>query len=85
MGKSKQPWQYELVVHTFNMGDVEDPDLWAANSLLEFENSEKGRWIIKNSNPVASWHRISCDYGWQYQIRAYLTEKQLVIYRLKFD
>lgn len=72
-------------VHRFNMGDVEDPDLWAAQSLWDFEKSDKGKWVMENSNPTASWHRIPCDYGWQYQIRGYFQPEQLTYYRLKFD
>jgi hypothetical protein len=67
------------------MGDVEDPDLLAAQSLFEFEKSEKGEWVMKNSAPVASWHRMPKDYGWQYQIRAYLTPEKMTYYKLKYE
>lgn len=73
------------LVYTFNMGDVEDPDLWAASSLYEWEKSSAGEWAMKNSNPTPSWHRIPCDYGWQYQVKIYLTPKQLTFYRLKYE
>jgi hypothetical protein len=73
------------LVHTFNMGDVEDPDLWAASSLYEWEKSDAGEWTMKNSDPTPSWHRVPCDYGWQYQVRAYLTPKQLTYYKLRFE
>lgn len=73
------------LVHTFNMGDVEDPDLWAASSLYEWEKSDAGEWLMKNSSPTPSWHRIPCDYGWQYQIKAYLTPKKLTYYKLRFE
>ena len=85
MDNLKQPWQCEITVHKFNMSDVEDPDLWAAQSLCEFEKSEKGEWVMKHSAPTASWHRIPCDYGWQYQIRAYLTPEQITFYKLKYE
>ena len=91
MDKSKQLWPSEeqqtitVEVHSFNMGDVEDPDLWAGQSFYDFEKSDKGKWVMENSIPEASWHRIPCDYGWQYQIRAYLTPKQLTYYKLKFE
>lgn len=92
MDKLKLQWQseqdnvtIEYRVHEFNMGDVEDPDLWAAHSLYEFEQSEKGKWIMINSKPVASWHRLPSTYGWTYQIRAYLSPKQLTYYKLKYE
>lgn len=73
------------VAHTFNMGDVEDPDLWASESLYKWEKSDKGQWCMKNSNPTPSWHRIPFNYGWQYQIKIYLTPKQVTYYKLKFE
>ncbi len=85
MDKSKQQWQSELTVHTFNMGDVEDPDLWAAQSLYEFEQSEKGKWVMKNSVPTPSWYRIPSHYGWTYEIRAYLSPNQVTYYKLKYE
>lgn len=85
MDNLKQPWQCELVVHTFNLSDVSDPDLWAADSLSKFEHSEKGKWIMKHSRPVAIWKRIPCDYGWQYQVRAYLAPEQVTYYKLKYE
>lgn len=91
MDKSKQVWPSNSnstivhEVHRFNMSDVEDPDLWAAQSLMDFEKSNKGKWVMDNSAPTASWHRIPCDYGWQYQIRAYLTPEQLTYFKLKYE
>lgn len=92
MGLSKQVWQSEQVsiryrVHEFMMSDVEDPDLWAAQSLHEFEQSEKGKWVMANSKPTASWHRHvdHMIYGYKYYIQAYLTPKQLTYYKLKFE
>lgn len=75
----------EIIAHKFNMGDVEDPDLWAADSLWKWEKSAVGEWCMKYSNPTPTWHRIPCDYGWQYQIRIYLTPEQLTFYRLKYE
>lgn len=90
MDSLKPQWQSEketitYEVHQFNMSDVEDPDLWAAQSLFDFEKTEKGKWILENSNPEATWNRIFCEYGWQYQVRAYLTPEQLTYYKLKYE
>lgn len=75
-----------VVVHKFNMGDVEDPDLWAAQSLVEFETSEKGKWIMENT-VEPTWNR-NLDYnilGWKYTITTKMTEEQLIYYKLKYE
>ena len=37
-----------VIFHTFSMGDVEDPELYAAMPLGEFMSTEKGQWIRNN-------------------------------------
>jgi len=62
----------EMVLHTFTMGDVEDPDLYAAEPLWKGEQSEFGQWCMKNAADTPTWHRIAdpMTFGYKYQIRA---------------
>lgn len=62
----------EMIVHTFTMGDVEDPDLYAAEPLMEWQNSEFGQWVMKNACDVPTWHRYAdhMTYGYKYAITA---------------
>jgi len=34
--------------HSFGMGDVEDPELYAAQPLYEWQQTEQGQWVMKN-------------------------------------
>jgi hypothetical protein len=34
--------------HSFGMGDVEDPELYAAQPLYEWQQTEKGQWVMKH-------------------------------------
>ena len=34
--------------HSFGMGDVEDPELYAAQPLYEWQKTEQGQWVMKN-------------------------------------
>jgi hypothetical protein len=75
------------VVHTIKMGDVEDPDLMVAQPIYEWQQTDVGKWVMENSNPKPSWHRNHdmYSYGYTYQIRAYLTHKQLTFWKLKYE
>ena len=77
----------DIVVHEFRLGDVEDPDLMVAQPIWEWQETEAGKWIMENSSPTPSWHRNHdiYSYGHIYQIRAYLTHKQLTFWRLKYE
>jgi hypothetical protein len=76
----------EFVVHTFNMSDVEDPDLWAAESLIEWEKSDAGQWVMKNAADTPTWHRTmdASMMGWRYQIRAKLMGPALTEWLLRY-
>ena len=39
----------DVVVHEFPMGDVEDPDLYAAQPLWDWQNSEAGAWVMEHA------------------------------------
>jgi hypothetical protein len=75
-----------VVVHRFRMSDVEDPDLWAAQSLWEWEKSEKGSWVMENTHEP-TWNR-NIDYamsGWVYTITTKMDDYQYTYYKLKYE
>jgi len=75
----------EVVVHSFSLGDVEDPDLYAAHPLWEWEHSETGQWVMKNASDTPTWYRIAdpINYGYKYQIRAKLMGAALTEWLLR--
>jgi hypothetical protein len=62
----------ELVIHEFTMGDVDDPDLYAAQPLYEWEKSDFGQWVMKHAADTPTWHRMAdnLSYGYRYTITA---------------
>lgn len=74
-----------IVVHEFMMGDVEDPDLYAAEPLLKWERSEIGQWVMNNALETPSWHRVpdTLQFGYRYQIRAKFAGARLTEYLLR--
>jgi hypothetical protein len=78
---------YKVVVHRFRVGDAEDPDLYAAEPMLEWERQPAGKFIMENAIETPEWHRQLdyTTYGYQYIIVAELEKKKLSEYYLKFD
>jgi hypothetical protein len=76
----------DLIVHSFTMGDVEDPDLYAAQPLLEWQESEAGAWVMANAVETPFWHRSvnSATYGHQYHVVARMTTKDQTFFKLRF-
>jgi len=78
---------HKVVVHKFSMGDVEDPDLYAAQPLWEWQESEQGKFIMEHAIETPIWHRQAdpYNYGHQYVITAELEKKKLSEFYLRFD
>jgi hypothetical protein len=76
----------DLVVHSFTMGDVEDPDLYAAQPLSEWQNSEMGKWVLKNAVETPFWHRMvdPTTYGHRYHVVARMRTKDQTFFQLKW-
>ena len=95
MGKSKRIWQSKdgkdiitstVVVHTFNMGDVDDPDLYAAQPIYEWQQSDAGKWVMEHAVEQPFWHRVMDPMlmGYKYHIVARLKEPDELYWTLKW-
>ena len=92
--KLKQPWPseegactVEYTVHYINMGDVEDPDIYAGEPLWNWQQSEAGQWVMANAAETPYWIS-SVDHvtwGHKYKIMARLSEQNQTYFRLKFN
>ena len=77
---------HKVVVHRFRMGDVEDPDLYAAQPLYEWQESEQGKFVMEHALGTPIWHRQADPVNWghQYIIVAELEMKKLSEFYLRF-
>jgi len=77
---------HNIIVHTFRMGDVEDPDLMAGEPLYRWQESDMGKWVMSKAVETPMWHRQSdpANYGWKYAISAKLKDKDFTFYQLKW-
>lgn len=77
---------HKIVVHRFQMGDVEDPDLYAAQPLYEWQESEQGKWVMERAVETPEWHRHlePVTYGYRYAIVAKLKDVDYTFWTLKW-
>lgn len=76
----------ELIVHTFEVSDVEDPDLYAAQPIWEWQKTEQGSWVMEHAVEEPIWHRIvdHTSYSYKYKITARITAKDYTFWTLKW-
>lgn len=76
----------DVCVHQFQIGDVEDPALYAGEPLYQWQQSEAGQWIMKNAVQEPYWiqHTDVVSFGYRYKIMARLSEQNETFWRLKW-
>lgn len=76
-----------IIVHRFRVGDSEDPDLYAADPLWQWQQSKQGQWVMAHAVETPIWHRqVDPSFmGWQYMITANLKVKDLTYFYIKWQ
>lgn len=77
---------HNAVVYTFNMGDVDDPILYAGEPLMQWQNSEAGKWVMEHAIETPMWHRQEnvIHWGHTFAITAKLKAKDYSFFLLKW-
>jgi len=77
----------DVIVYSFSMGDVEDPDLYAAQPMYDWQQSEMGKWVMEHAVETPFWHRHvdPSTYGYRYYIIARLREQDQTYWALKWQ
>ena len=76
----------DVCVHEFTMGDVEDPELYAAQPLWEWQESEAGSWVMEHAVEQPYWIQ-SLDYnswGHRFRVMARMSEQDQTFWTLKW-
>ena len=76
----------DMVVHRFRIGDVDDPVLYAAEPIWEWQQSEAGQFVMENAVEPPWWvrHVDRLWYGFEFVIVARMRESDQTFYTLKY-
>jgi hypothetical protein len=77
---------HKVVVYKFDLSDVEDPDLYAAEPIWKWQQSEVGKFVMENAEDKPEWHRHMDPMfmGYRYIIIAELESKKLSEFYLRW-
>lgn len=78
---------HEVTVHRFSIGDVEDPDIYAAQPIIDWQKSEQGSWVMEHAIESPVFHRMidHSSFGYAFVIRAKLKDVDNTFYQLKWS
>lgn len=76
----------KIPVHNFFVSDVDDPDIYAAEPILEWEKSTMGQWVMKHAVSTPKWysHLNPSTYGYRYVIIAELEMPKITEFYLRW-
>lgn len=75
----------QRIVHKFTMSDVEDPELYVAQPIYEWQQTEHGKWVMKHGRDAQyHMHVEPVTYGYRIVITAHITPKRWTEYCLRF-
>ena len=93
MDTSKKLRQYQVyddnvyerkVVHKFAMGDVEDVEIYMAQPIYEWQQTDHGKWVMTHGrDPQYHINADPVSYGYQIVITAHITPKRWTEYILR--
>jgi hypothetical protein len=76
----------DMVVHRFRMSDVEDPVLYAADPIWQWQQTEAGKFVMEHSVELPWWvrHADHSCHGFEFVIVARMKESDQTFYTLKY-
>jgi hypothetical protein len=77
---------YKAVVHRFRISDVDDPEIFAAEPIWRWQQSDAGKFVMEHAIdvPVFNRHLDASTYGYEYAIVAELEKKKYSEFLLRF-
>lgn len=75
-----------MILHEFIMGDVEDPYLYAAFPISEWQDTEQGKWVMQHVKGEAIFHvqQDFASFGYRVVITGDLSPEDATYFRLKY-
>jgi hypothetical protein len=76
----------KITVVKLKMADNDDPWLYAAQPIWNWEQSEQGKWVIDHSVQPLEFSVFPCidTYGYDVAVQATLSEQNLTFFKLRW-
>jgi hypothetical protein len=76
----------KVILTSFNVGDVEDPMIYAADPIIRWQESDQGKWCMENCEGDIVYHSTIDHMRWGYKIvlQGSLSDKNLTYFKLRW-
>jgi hypothetical protein len=76
----------DVCVHEFRLSDVDDPEIYLAEPVSDWQKSEAGQWVMEHAAQQPYWIKQMdlTSYVYQIRIMARLSEQNQTFFQLKW-
>lgn len=76
----------KLVVHRFELNELDDPDIYAAVPIEAWKRSDAGQYVMERclDRPILDRHMSASDFTVKYAVTAELYEEDASYFALKW-
>lgn len=75
----------KVTFHTFVMGDVDDPDIYVAQPIYEWQQTEPGQWVMAHcADPRYTFHPDGHTWGHRVILYGELADHDATFWQLKW-
>jgi hypothetical protein len=76
----------KITFHTFTMGDVEDVDIYVAEPIYQWQQTDHGRWVMEHAHDLTYYTGTDpCGFGYLISIRGTVNDpKRITEYFLRW-
>lgn len=76
----------KVTFYSFGMGDVDDVDVYAAQPIYEWQQTEHGRWVMAHAKDLRYYTSADvATFGYRISIRGELEPKLATEYFLRWN
>ena len=75
----------QIIFHSFTMGDVDDVDIYVAQPIWEWQQTEQGRWVMAHCcDPKYQVQPDSSNWGHRVRLYGELEDQDATFFQLKW-
>lgn len=75
----------QVTFHTFTLGDVEDPEIYVAQPIWEWQQTDLGQWVMDRcSDPKYSIGPDGISWGHRVRLYGELEDKDATYFKLRW-
>ena len=75
-----------ITFHTFTMADVDDVDIFVAEPIYNWQQTEQGKWVVENAQNLKYYTSADPNtFGYRVTIRGELSDIKATEYFLRWN